>query len=40
MIDEICDPYKAKSILDYKRGKTYAAAATDNKRQEARHRQR
>ena len=36
MIKEKCDAYKAKGILGYRRGKTYAETTKQNKREEAR----
>ena len=33
MVEEKCDFYKAKGILDYRKWKIYTAAAKDNKRE-------
>ena len=36
MMEEKCDAYEAKGMLGYKKGKTNAAAAKDNNREETR----
>ena len=40
IIEEKCNAYEAKGILGYRRGKTYAAVAKENKRREAREGQK
>ena len=40
MVEEKCDFYKAKGILDYRKWKIYTAAAKDNKREETKSGQR
>ena len=40
MMEEKCDPFEAKGIRGHRKGKTYAAAAKEKKKEEASQGQR